>query len=103
MFEGIVSFNGIASFDGLDQRISGANIAIIDTPGLATELDFEMIPGIWVTGAVGRFYRVEYQDELGNGEWVVLTTIQLTARTEVVVDASSRNAGKRIYRAVLAP
>ncbi len=55
-----------------------------------------------IFGTVGRRYRIESAIDLGRPEWNARTNLVLSRSLYLWVDAESRNATNRFYRAVLA-
>jgi len=68
-------------------------------------LAISLIPGIWVTGAVGARYRVEYADSLTPPSpfWSFLTNITLAQSPTLITDYSAISNRTRFYRSVRAP
>ena len=65
------------------------------------ELNIQMVPGIWVTGANGKV-SIEYTTNPDQtGGWALLANVQATNSPYFYIDASATNSTKRFYRAVV--
>jgi Laminin B (Domain IV) len=59
---------------------------------------------IWLSGAVGSVYRVEYRDVLDQStNWLALTNVVISASPYLFVDTNSPTLPQRFYRAALLP
>ena len=59
---------------------------------------------IWLSGAVGSVYRVEYRDVLDQStNWLALTNVVIPASPYLFVDTNSPTLPQRFYRAALLP
>ncbi len=71
-----------------------------ESGGAALELNIQMIPGIWVSGATGAV-NIEYTTNLDQTSgWALLATVQATNSPYFYIDASATNSTRRFYRAV---
>ncbi len=69
--------------------------------GQPVELNIQMIPGIWISGAAGAV-NIEYTTNLDQTSgWALLATVQATSSPYFYIDASATNSPKRFYRAVV--
>ncbi len=69
--------------------------------GQPVELNIQMIPGIWITGATGAVsIRVTTNLDQVDG-WALLATVQPANSPYFYVDASATNAPRRFYRVVI--
>ncbi len=69
--------------------------------GQSVELNVQMIPGIWISGATGAV-SIEYTTNLDQTSgWIPLATVQATNSPYFYIDASATNSTKRFYRAVV--
>jgi formylglycine-generating enzyme required for sulfatase activity len=67
--------------------------------GQPLELNIQMVPGIWITGANG-LVSIEYTTNLDRaGGWALLATVQATNSPYFFADATATNTPKRFYRA----
>lgn len=71
---------------------------------LQPALALNVYPEIWISGAVGRTYRIEYKDDLGStNTWQQLATVVLPTSPYLFTDQTSPAVWRRFYRAVLNP
>lgn len=67
-------------------------------------LTMNVNPEIWINGAVGRTYRLEFKNELGpTNVWQQLVTLVLPTSPYRFIDPTATGVSRRFYRAVLEP
>jgi|SRR5579883_2088785 len=71
-------------------------------PDPSPKLDLQMLPGLQISGRIGRSYLVQWRTDLASN-WVDATTVTLASSPQLWVDTSCTNASKRFYRALLLP
>ena len=75
--------------------------SIAGVSGQPVELNIQMIPGIWISGATGAV-NIEYTTNLDQTSgWTSLAALQATNTPYFYIDASATNSTKRFYRAVV--
>lgn len=78
------------------RTISNEAVITVFDPRLAVAL----YAGITVEGEVGAKYRIDSRIDADAGDWVTLTTLQLTNRRQLYLDLDTPQHPRRIYRAV---
>lgn len=61
------------------------------------------LAGLYITGAIGGSYRVDWRTDVSATNWNTLATVQLTNSPQLYVDVQSPDYPRRIYRAVRLP
>jgi hypothetical protein len=80
---------------------SGSVTSQLALLGVLPGLDIRMIPGILISGTVGKSYRIDFINAVGstNG-WTTLSTVTLTNSPEYYFDVSALGQPSRIYRLI---
>jgi hypothetical protein len=80
--------------------ITSANGSTESFPALVSVTGLVMRPTIFVAGAVGHMYRIEFADMLAPSNWMTLTNFILPSNPYHYVDFSAEGRRKRFYRVV---
>ena len=71
-------------------------------PNPSPQLNLQMLPGLQITGRIGRNYLIQWSSNFGSN-WVDATTVTLNSTPQLWVDTSCTNCSRRFYRALLLP
>lgn len=81
-------------------------VALLGQPSgpLQPVLTMKVASEIWINGAVGRTYRLEFKNELGpTNVWQQLVTLVLPTSPYRFIDPAATGVSRRFYRVVLEP
>jgi hypothetical protein len=75
--------------------------ALPATATSAPVLDIGFYPGVWVTGTVGKIYRLEGSED--SAHWQTITNSVLSVSPQLFPDFTAGGSARRFYRAVELP
>ena len=94
------SFTNIGTYDVVISNSVGTNYSSAVTLGF---IDLKMLAAVYLTGPVGKNYRIDTATTLAPTNWVPVTNITIPTQPFIYVDYTSATNKMQFYRAVPLP
>ena len=91
------SITNIGTYDVVAANSAGTNISSAVTLAFA---DLKMLASVYLTGPIGKSYRIDATPQVAPTNWTTLTNITITTQPFIYVDYTSATNRMQFYRAV---